>query len=116
MASASQAMARWLTKPFGSPKLAAAICPDASSRAGVVSLMPSSPLLRPTNPVTISAPAVDPLLDRIFPGESVPRLAAGKGYAPAHIDQWGRNENGHLTVQRPINQAALRAPGCDQAQ
>ena len=42
MASASQAMAPWLTKPFGSSKLAAAIRSNASSRAGVVSLISSS--------------------------------------------------------------------------
>jgi hypothetical protein len=41
-ASASQAMAPWLTNPFGSSKLAAAIRSNASSRAGVVSLISSS--------------------------------------------------------------------------
>ena len=78
-ASASQAMAPWLTKPFGSSKLAAAIRSNASSRAGVVSLTSSSSLLRPMNPLPPSAPAVDSPLDMILPAERVPRQAAREG-------------------------------------
>jgi hypothetical protein len=68
MASASQAMAPWLTKAFGSSKLAAAIRSNASSRAGVASLTPSS---SPSWPASLppSVPAADPPLDKILPAE-----------------------------------------------
>jgi hypothetical protein len=85
MASASQAMTPWLTKPFGSSKLAAAIRSNASSRAGVVSVMPSSSLQRPIDPLPPSAPAVDSPLDRILPAESVPQQAAWQSCTRQHI-------------------------------
>src|SRR5262249_54083513 len=81
-ASASQAMAPWLTKPFGSSKLAAAIRSNASSRAGVVSLISSSSL-PPTNPLPPSVrrfPARQPPPRRIDPPSRLGRLAS----APAH--------------------------------
>jgi hypothetical protein len=67
MASASQAMAPWLTKPFGSSKLAAAIRSNASSRAGVASLTSSSSLPWPNEPLPPPVPAADSPLDRSSP-------------------------------------------------
>jgi len=78
-------MAPWLTKPFGSSKLAAAIRSNASSRACAVSLMSSSLLPRPTNPPPPPVPAVDSPLDRILPAESVPRQAAWEGCTRQYI-------------------------------
>ena len=82
-ASASQAKAPWLTKPFGSSKLAAAIRSNASSRAGVASLMSSSspPAYEP---LPAPVPAVDSPLDTILPTESVPRQAARDGCTGQH--------------------------------